>query len=90
MSFILLGSYLKNDIDITGEITDIFINVVSFQSMYERIGEAAPSTLNYMAWSLYIFSSRCFAPGTETPQLMLSAQACVQKLTEILPLVQYL
>ena len=58
--------------------------------MYERISEAAPSTLNYMAWSLYIFSSRCFAPGTETHQLMLSAQACVQKLTEILPLVQYL
>ena len=42
MSFILLGSYLKNNID----ITELFIDVISFQGMFERVGEtAAPSTL---------------------------------------------
>lgn len=55
--------------------------------MYERVGESiAPSTLQFMAWSLYIFTSRCFVPGTETTQLMPSVQACVTKLTDILRL----
>lgn len=82
----MLGSYLKNKID----ITELFIDVVSFETMYERVSQTAPSTtLNYMAWSLYIFTSRCFTPGTETPQLMLSVQAVVIKLTDILRLVDF-
>lgn len=57
LSFILLGSYLKNNID----ITELFSDMVSFQSMYEAVGEtSAPSTLQFMAWSLYIFTGRYF------------------------------
>ena len=83
LSHVTLGSYLKNNID----ISELFTDVASFQSMYERVNEsAASSTINLMAWSLYIFTSRCFAPGSETPQLMLSVQACVGKLTEVLRL----
>lgn len=69
ISFVALGSYLKNNID----ISELLINVVSFQDVYMVRNEAtAPSTLTLMAWSLYIFTTRCFVPGTETTQLMLS------------------
>ena len=37
LSLILLGSFLRNETDITGQITNIFLDVVSFQSMYEII-----------------------------------------------------
>ena len=79
-SFILLGSYLKNNID----ITELFIDVISFERMYERISSAPETSLKYMAWSLYIFTTRCFSPGSETAQLMHAVQACVTKLTDIL------
>ena len=38
LSLILLGSFLRNETDNTGQITNIFLDVVSFQSMYEVIG----------------------------------------------------
>ena len=40
--------------------------------------------MQYMAWSLFIFCSRCFKPGTETPQLMMSVQTTFYKLTDML------
>ena len=74
VSYVTLGSYLKNNID----ISELFVNVVSFQEMYMQRSEAvAPSTQALIAWSIYIFTTRSFAPGTETTQLMLSVQACV-------------
>ena len=72
---------MKNNID----ISELFTNLDIFQTMYMNINETTSgSTLTYMAWSLYIFTNRCFRPGSETQQLMLCVQAVVQKLTDIL------
>ena len=82
VTFVVLGSYLKNDVD----ITELFMHMESFQMIYSRIGseQLEPSTLSLMTWSLYIFSSHCFDPGMQSPQIMNSVTECVNRLTDIL------
>mmetsp|Transcript_28920 Transcript_28920/g.38556 ORF Transcript_28920/g.38556 Transcript_28920/m.38556 type:complete len:142 (-) Transcript_28920:1531-1956(-) len=81
LAYVTLGSYIKNNVD----ITELFTDMENFQRIYSRVdAQLAPSTLNLMTWSLYIFTSRCFTPGSETPQLMVSVAATVNRLTEIL------
>ena len=64
ITYIALGSYLKNNVD----ITELFNDMETFSRIYSGVdNQMAPSTLSLMTWSLYIFTSRCFAPGTETP-----------------------
>jgi hypothetical protein len=44
-------------------------------------------TLKYAAWSLYIYTGKCFKPGqAESTQLMIAVQQAVSKLIELLQL----
>ena len=84
MAYLLLGNYLKNGIDISA----LWLDTNSFELMYaQQINQSTNlQTLKYAAWSLYIFTSRCFRPGTESLQLMFSVQSTVKLLTDILGL----
>ena len=42
------------------------------------------STMNLMTWSLYIFTSKCFEPGSETQSLMITVEECFNRLATIL------
>ena len=79
MAYLLLGNYLKSGLD----ISNFWLDVNLFNSLYKtKILESTNlDTLRYMAWSLYIFTSRCFKPGTESPQLMLSVTNTVDFLS---------
>ena len=84
MAYLLLGNYLKSGLD----ISRLWLDVNNFNNLYKtQISEATNlETLKYAAWSLYIFTSRCFKPGTESVQLMLSVTNTVELLTNILSL----
>ena len=84
MTYLAIGTYLRNGVD----ISTLLFDQAAFQGIYGQLSDASGmQTLKYAAWSLYIYTAKCFKPGqAESTQLMIAVQQAVSKLIELLQL----
>lgn len=81
-AFLLIGYYLKNGLDSIG---NVLVHADNFEFLYKQVHPGQhPECLQFIAWSLYILSLRCFQPNQESAGKLALAQTVVQKLTQIL------